>query len=408
MVEARDPLRSGRYAKLIQLVWPGGIPAREGAFLRSLSPDDLEVVARRLNAVWRAEQGEQPLEWLAQFAGVSRARFYVLRKAWAKGDLPALLRQQTRKPSAKVEKSPLIEASIQYLRDNGPNERNRAIARTLIADGVLGEPEEEPSVTQIQKLDRYIRVARRLMQTDADFLMTHYGRGLLIDVVGTDIVLDLEEPRPAVIALIIETASGVVLGAGIGPSEDQFLIQTDAVKQALKFVSFYRYDRKLWDGDKPELYWAVTPTIELGYSVEVLKRVSGKVAITNSGGYARGLQADQLLGSKLGRVNLAPRRLDDRPAGGKILPGNTMQIDRAAALLDSAVAEHNRERLSVLFQVEDSRDIGLTHEGSMVWVLKTVYNEIIDAPDFRSKYGVWQALHHPHEYMAVDQDGHLL
>lgn len=406
MVGARDPLRSRRYAKLIQLVWPGGIPAREGAFLRSLDPDDLEVVTRRLNAVWRAEQGEQPLEWLAEFAGVSRARFYVLRKAWAERDLPGLLRQQTRRPWSKVEESPLVEASVQYLRDNGPNARNRAIARALIADGVLGEAVGEPSVTQIQKLDRYIRVARRLMQTDADFLITHYGRGLLIDLVGTDIILGFEEPQAAVIALVIETASGVILGAVIGPSEDQLLIQTDAVKQALKFVSFYCYDRKL-HGFKPELYWAVTPTIELGCSVHVLERVSEEVSITNSGGYGRGLQADQLLGSKLGRVNLAPRRLNERSTGRKISPSNTMHLDRATALLDSAVAEHNRERLSVLSQLADSHCGLLEHEGSMVWVLKTLYNEIVESPDFRSKYGVRQALHQPHEYMAVDQDGNL-
>ncbi|WP_162896219.1 hypothetical protein [Novosphingobium sp. THN1] len=356
----------------------GGIPARERAFLRSLSPEDLEVVARRLNAVWRAEQGEQPLEWLAQFAGVSRARFYVLRKAWAKGDLPALLRQQTRKPSAKVEKSPLIEASIQYLRDNGPNERNRAIARTLIADGVLGEPKGEPSVTQIQKLDRYIRVARRLMQTDADFLIKHYGHGLLIDLVGTDIILDLEVPQPAVIALVIETASGVIFSAGIGAAADENLIQASVIEQALQFVTYHQFDRRLPDPKLPDLFCAVSVDTDLSRVGEVLGHFANQVLITPTGGYARGLQAAQLLGPKMGPFALTPRRLHNIASsdGNESLHKNLMSIERASAMLNDAVSVQNKKQLKMLNNIEQRESIGLLREGNMYLLLKALYYQI--------------------------------
>lgn len=343
--------------------------------MRSLNPDDLEIVARRLNAVWRAEQGERPLEWLAEFAGVSRARFFELRKAWSKRDLPALLRQQTRKPSSKVKQSPLVEASVQYLRDNGPNTRNRAIARDLIAHGVLGEPVGEPSVTQIQKLDRYIRVARRLMQTDADFLIRHYGYGLLIDLVGTDVILDLGEPQTAVIALVIETASGVILGAGIGAAADESSIQASVIEQALQFVTYHRFDRRLPDWSQPDLFCAVSVDTNLDRAGEVLGHFANQVLITPSGGYARGLQAAHLLGPKMGPFALTPRRLYN-PAGpvcDENLQHKLMSMERVTAMLNNAVSVQNKKQLKILDEIEQRDSIGLLREGSMYILLKALY-----------------------------------
>lgn len=375
MVGARDPLRSRRYAKLIQLVWPGGIPAREGAFLRSLNPDDLEVVTRRLNAVWRAEQGEQPLEWLAEFAGVSRARFYVLRKAWAERDLPGLLRQQTRRPWSKVEESPLVEASVQYLRDNGPNSRNRDIARALIAAGALGTPESVPTVTQIQKLDRYIRVARRLLQTDPDFLAKHYGHGLLIDLVGTDVILDLEEPQAAVIALVVETASGMIFASGIGAAADENLLQASVIKQALQFVTSNRFDRRLTDCKGPDLFCAVSLDMNSSRASKVFRHFANKVLITRTGGYARGLQSAQLLGPKIGPFGLTPRRLRN-PADAvsdENSHRNLISLERATAMLIDAVAVQNKDQLKILDRIAQRESIGLVREGSMYVLLKSLF-----------------------------------
>ena len=71
---------------LISLIWPEGMPDRERIVFEGLSSPKREAVLKRLEAVWRAENGE-PWEPLATTVGLGRAAFYNLRRAWREQSL---------------------------------------------------------------------------------------------------------------------------------------------------------------------------------------------------------------------------------------------------------------------------------------------------------------------------------
>ena len=64
--------------QLFRLVWPDGMPERERVIWDGLLPGVRETLVERLDAIWRAENGEawQPL---AEKIGASKSSLFNLR-----------------------------------------------------------------------------------------------------------------------------------------------------------------------------------------------------------------------------------------------------------------------------------------------------------------------------------------
>lgn len=329
--------------------WPDGMPEADRLFLAALGERERQLVMRRLDAVMRADRGE-PLAPLADGIGLKRAAFFNLRRAWRQRSLAALLPHAAR-PGRRVEAKaddPRRKRAGELLQQRA-GRRNVDIAKLMVAeDPTLVGDGPHGRLVAIQKMERLVRHERARLAVDPAFLRQAYGGGLVLDLSAISIVM--EGQKLAVAALLVETASGLILGHAIGSSNETVGVQLEALTVARSFLATRRADLEFDARAAPELALMVPPGVDAdAMAAELAPHVNGLV-IGRIGGFSYGQQVRQVIGPRVGRIVLQPRRtlavdIEEFASAGRspVMPPAT-----ARATFAREVVRHNAHREKAL------------------------------------------------------------
>lgn len=295
--------------KIIGKVWPEGMPDRDRMILDGLVPEKRKLALARLEAVWRAENGEA-LKPLADSLGLGRAAFFNLRRAWRERSFEGVVpneRRSARRLSVE-ESSPIRAATRKLLLAAGPGARNIEIAKRLITahphtDEIGGTTEQ----TRLQAAERLVRDERKKLATDAEFLQMHFGQHIIIDLCAVAILL-LGQRELAVVAVCLDAASGLVLGSSLNRLETASETQREAADNAWRFIYDNRLDRPADVWPRCHLDMVVPPGIDEAKDRAALEAATESLSLHPSAPYAFGREIVQRVGPKMGRLSFAPRK----------------------------------------------------------------------------------------------------
>lgn len=344
-----------RQERLIGLVWPEGIADRDRVVLEAVPAAGRERLLDRLEAVWRADRGE-PLGPLADLAGLKRAAFYNLRSAWRAHSLAGLVPHATRPGRGiDIEKNhPLRKQAGELLRSD-PLRRNVDIAKSILTSNpqlLRDDAGRNDALTVVQRLQRLVREERRHLTADPEFVRDAYGGELVLDLTAVQIVLEGAELSLAVAAILMETASGIVLGSALGTEDDGASLQRQALVAGLTFLKENEADLQPASDAKPGLGWMLPPGMDAESLTGLIEPNVGELEMGRAGGFSFGQQVLQVVGPRIGRIPLNPRRtltsgvdinayLERRIA--PIVP-----LGEARAIWAREIDRHNTERVSAL------------------------------------------------------------
>lgn len=335
---------------LLCKVWPGGLPDSDRKILEMLPPEKLEVVARRLEAVWLADKGK-PLAHLAELAGLKRSAFFDLRKAWQAHSVAALVRFDSKRARGVTGEAtePLVFKAMEILRESKPSIRNIEVARrlrTVDPQNSVGD-----KLHELQRAERYVQAARRKLLLDTEYLNNSYGRSIIIDLTAIDIILEDPRPSHAIVAMVLDAASGLVLGSALGPVSYGVDLQVAAIDDALDFLKEERADYIPKGGPAPDLAIMLPPELNDSDSITALLQAhAAGLVVGHAGGFSFGQHAVQCIGRRIGRVALAPRRTLTLDSVSKFFVPkfSGVSLERARALWARELIRHNMDRIEAL------------------------------------------------------------
>jgi hypothetical protein len=336
------------HADLFRKVWPKGIPEHHELFLRSLSQEQLDLIALRIEAVWRANCGERPFTQLAKQAGVSRPRFYLLRQSWARDDIKALLPWgEVPKRSSRTTQLGFVERSAAILRESVSDVRNTDIVAKVLP-AITGKQWSEITVSDRQNAERSLVKLRADVQMEEGYLHERFGAAVIVDLVQTNVVLT-ELHMPSVLGLVLEPASGLILGAAIEPTSNAAKAQLDALHRAAAYIASNDIDMRQ-QAPKPALWATLAPGIRPFAVLKGLDGVASKYAAFEPGGYGRGPCVVQCIGKRLGKFCLSPRHAltCDPEITLARRGGASLSSKQANAALEYEVNRHNNARLKAV------------------------------------------------------------
>lgn len=243
-----------------------------------------------------------------------------------------------RQPTQRDEDDPVVQA-----------------ARTLIskrsgdADSTLANELRRGFGLSVPVLVRLVRRLRRDDATDPKRVREVFGRALLIDICAIDRVTDEADPRAILCAVVVERASGLVLGHALDDSGgDTLRTQAVAVRRALARLATQMLDQadgtaevELTLGDGPGLAAAVA-------LAEEMKAAGTDLRVNSLGPRRYGQRLVSLLGKRLGRVWWRPRSSSPTtsPAAGDM--GAAMSVADAELLVATEMASHDDEVMARL------------------------------------------------------------
>jgi hypothetical protein len=342
--------------QLLRRAWPEGVPPAELAFLRSLPERRAEIVRRRLTALLAADGNPAPdLTEIATSAGLSRTLFYNLRKRWSKNkSLRSISPYQPRSgggAEAPDGSRPDGDAGRRH-----SNEAEAALAE-ILADPLAnnGQIASRVAVSTRTALDRrtlvkIVQRERRLLHFRPLDLLPVYGRSLLADITAVEIALEEDEHlEVAVLAMLIERATGLVLGHAVGTAQDGIALQVKAALRAVAFLAEHRADTPL--GTPVDIRVVVGPAEleQVARIGDTLARHLGRENVVSVGWRRFGERAASLIGQP-GRVRLRPMATmpQQEMLDPSRIPGPRLSRADADALLGTELARHNRSALDGL------------------------------------------------------------
>lgn len=355
-----------RQEKLIKLVWPEGIPVRDLVVLEAVPAASRDRLLDRLEAVWRAERGE-PLGPLAELAGLKRAGFYNLRTAWRCNSLAGLVPHDTRS-GRRVDADdddPLRKQAVKLLREK-PLCRNVDVAKSILAENPKLVPKDATphyALTVLQRLQRLVREERRSLSADPTFVGAVYGRALVLDLTAVQILIEAAAERSlaaaatadrslAVAAILLETASGLILGSALGLIGAGSSLQIDSLMSGLSFLEREQADLPVVGNEMPRLGWMVPASLDADRLSKAVAPYVGDLTIGRAGGFSFGQQVVQVVGPRIGRTALIPRRtlsadVDiDEYLSRRIFP--IVTLNEARAIWNREIERHNADRIIAL------------------------------------------------------------
>ena len=367
----------GRDWELFEQIWPSGIPPREQIVFDAVAPKKREMVLNRIEAVWRAERGE-PWEPLAASIGLSRAGFYKVRKAWREHGIAGVVPHGTQQPRrVSIEDNhPLRKAAEELLRAEGGGARNADIARSLFdAQGEANRDlDEHRKASALQRIERLVQHERKALGRNPKYISTAYGQGLLVDLTAVAIQLDDDERKLAIVAVVVETASGLIIASRLGSQGEFVDLQREAIAEGLEFLAEHKADRTVDAQPKVDLHFTLPPPFsEQDLVLHELRKSVRDLSIGRPGGHTYGQALVQWIGPRVGRIALAPRSTLDIKGLDYSRTRNAQTLSRsmAEAAWRREVLRHNEPILHVLKSVGavGGRGVG---DGRMAQVLRGI------------------------------------
>ena len=369
-------LSKKREREVFKRVWPDGMPADQRVIYEAVPPSRRPLVVERLDAAWRALNGEA-WEPLAQELGLKRSAFYDLRNGWRDRALSGVIpydKRAGRRIKTKP-KDPLRKKARDLLLAREGGGRNVDVAKRLLRDAEkrTGDLSENARLAALQRMERLVQDERRALAGDLDYLRASYGQRVIVDLSAVNIIL--EEPRRAfaVAAMVLEDASGLVLGSALGTLDDALATQRHAVRSAIAFVRRHRADVDP-AGPLSDVTLTMAPGLRCDEAEgEDLAKAVRNFSVFRNSPYGFGRSIVQAIGPRVGRVVVAPRRtlaidveqyLESRLA--EVLSKNA-----AGATWNREVLRHNEAIISGLTKAGLFDGNGPSN-GSMAIALKAV------------------------------------
>jgi len=319
--------------ELMSSAWPGGVPTRELALLRSMPEERAAKTLRRLAAVLAVEKGGN-IGDLAASVGMDRHHFFRLRAGWkAVRSLRSLAPFAARKARRSgFEFLDGLAADLVFASNPGASDGELAdvLTRTV---GELGRSHALKAV----------RRAKLRLSTIPDNLSKFFGRALLIDVTAIDLpISDGRGPsRYGTAALVVERSTGLILAHASGQDHRTIDLQHEALVRSLDLV-------RNVDSVRQESAFVefVAADGEDVWRLGLRDRLQGPdIHVVDVGERRFGERLVSLLGQRIGRVALRPRatgRGAEHPADYVLMENDVR------ALFDEAVQDFNAARLDQL------------------------------------------------------------
>lgn len=355
--------------ELFAKAWPEGATKSDLALLESLSEDQRDAALLRLEKMLEADLGVAKQASLARALGINRSYFLTLHRRWKVDRRLSTLVPYQARPARRMVRSranELMELTVRRLLLRSPSRlRNSEIAKRATArearrrdrlERMKGRSPDAPS-TKID-LDRsrndaalkIVHRVRRELASDVTWLKRRYGGEIALDVTAISLALVNEAGvhRQAIVALVIEAASGFILGHAMGSFEIALELSTSAIAMAKA-----RLDRETLDvcdvaSEKTNVSAIVAdvPVPSSGGAGEMPSAVASDDHLELRRGSARryGLLTREYIGPRIGRMIIHPRatytgnaKLD--LAGRRYVEAGP---DDAAALWAYEVERHNQ------------------------------------------------------------------
>jgi hypothetical protein len=358
----------------------------EVAFLRSLSPARREAVIKRLWAVLEAEAPTPDINGIAETAGLSRTAFFGLRRRWsAQRTLRSLAPYQPRRP---VEPSPTtVQSPLPPERPQRHGKERAAALEAIRADplatnGVIADIIASRLASDLDRrtLVGIVRQERRLLHFKPTNLLGVYGRSLLADVSALDLLIEHEgQQAMAVLAVIIERASTLILGHAVGVRERGIELQVLAAERSVTSLAAWRADVSMDTLVAMQVVVGPGPEESVQRLAETVEARVGPEAVHFRGRLRFGRRMASLIGQP-GRVRLRPMATmpsKDDPAPSARVGTDTLSVAEADALLGVEIERHNRSALTGL------RMVGLVGQGEVSGAMGRLICDIFGAPDGR-------------------------
>lgn len=301
--------RRNEEQRVIALVWPDGMPDYERVILEGLLPDMRVRTLNRLEAAWRAENGE---DWrpLAAKVGLSRAAFYNLRAAWRERSLQGVIPLGSRVPR-RIRTDP--DSSIRKLARQLLIEDRMASDNAEIARALLEAAPKHPDIggsndqTRLQWAVRMLQHERAALAKDPHYLRANFGRRIAVDLSAVAIAMKGENEL-AVGVVCIDGASRMIIGNTIGRLAVAIELQRSAVEDARIFLARHRLDRDPLTWPVCDLDLMLPPGLADLREVDNLSAVTGDLELRLPGRYVYGREIRNLIGPRIGRLPVSPRK----------------------------------------------------------------------------------------------------
>ena len=327
---------------LLKRAWPEGVAAEEVRLFRSLTAARRSKVVARLGVLLDIEDARRDnanahvdMRTKARAAGLTTDGLFAIRRKWdflrSLASIAPYLGRAERQPTQRDDDDPIVIA-----------------ARALIAemagspDSVLASRLRERFGTSVPNMIRLVRRLRRDDATDPERIGKTFGRSLLIDLCAIDRVTLGSPPAPIVCAVVVERASGVILGTAVEASGgDTIVAQVAAEHAAMAFIS----DRELdVDGDEAAVELTIGDGGEAAEAFAAANRLKDKgidLRVNSVGPRRYGQRLVSQLGKRLGRLWWRPRSTAPASEPAKPDLANGIAIGDAAVLVAGEVEAHN-------------------------------------------------------------------
>ena len=322
-------------------IWPDGLPPEEDALLASLPPERVELALRRLRAILEVENGSS-VHAAAQALGIDRPAFYRMRQRWsASRSMRSLAPFSARAPRRLGPAPSHLDPSMvrRVLGSSAPNASAKEMAQELFS--------QSGGALSMDAAVRLVRAERMRLSADPRYLADRFGRVLLVDVSAISIsVLSTEGVLPAVVAVVLDRASRLIIGHAVETVGASLTAQREAARIVGRLFPMSGVS-----DCSPEF------EVVLGYGEEnavldiARRAVDAGADVVLKGERRCGVRMLSLIGHRLGRLRLRPRATSPTSTWASSISDLSfppMAEKHAIALIDEAVRNHNIERLAQL------------------------------------------------------------
>ena len=368
------------HAEIFAKLWPNGMPPEERAEWSSVPNGRRDRVLQRLSALAALEADEVNVGTAADLAGLSRQAFHKLRDRWKRErSIRSLTPYRSRKQASSQlvttgdsdivqSTDPLLAAAVDLV-SSLPSKTNGGLGRRLRDS--LGQSISQPTAVEL------VRQARRLAALDPDLLKETYGRALLIDFVGLQIDrIAIENDPVPIAAIVLERASGTILGFAVGERSEMRDLQIDSIRDAIETLSRHEIDIT---AQQPVGCRIILPDPEPKegdeFLLERLHDLLNSRQVFAKGMRRFGVRTTSVIGRKICRVRLSSR-IGEGETGRAFKPfirepkGPKLPLPQFALLARSEIVRYNEPLLARVRGLPAQTT--LAKKGSMASTLQSI------------------------------------
>lgn len=322
------------------------LSADDSAVLRALDDGQREKFRLRLAALLAVEEGYSNKD-ASMIAMVSEPTLFRLRREWKDSrSLRSIAGLATRAKRGHARGTAHAQAR-KLAKTMASKPKFASLSLTAFARSIV------EAVGNEIKIDAATTIAhevRRELRLRPDALARDYGKHVFLDATAISISLHVPDASPqiAILALVVESASGLVLGARIATEATAGIAQLQSIRDARAFLRTSRADvaRKL----RTNFDAVIAPDTDL-QAVILARQLSGRFGedhVDHEGPRRFGRRTIATLGPTLGPFRLLPGSTvhgKAERAGMRKLGRSPLYHDEAETLLQTFVVAHNADLL---------------------------------------------------------------